>query len=126
MRTRRHWVESDPIVSKGRPSGVEKTSLRIVISQTISPGRTDWLDKMGDVVGRAFFGGVVFWPVKSSLLQQQHKVFCVGLSFLTGLFGFNQHSCVRPSWERKEYSFPKKCISYEVGRGTVCLLYKPK
>lgn len=81
MRTRRHWVESDPIVSKGRRSGVEKTSLRIVISQAISPGRTNWLDTMGDVVGRAFFGGVVFWPVKCSLLQQQRKVFCVGLSF---------------------------------------------
>lgn len=52
----------------------------------------NWLDKMGDVVGRAFIRGVVFWPVKCllllllplpplppppPLLPLLHKVFCV-------------------------------------------------
>jgi hypothetical protein len=45
------------------------------------------------------------------------------MSFVAGLVGFNQHSCLRPSWKSNEYSFLRKSISYQRGGGTAYLPY---
>lgn len=62
----------------------------------------------------------------AAVINEMIRCFVWGMSFLAGLVGFNQYSCFRPSWKSKEYSFLRKCISYQGERGTAYLPYKLK